>query len=145
MKVEYIDHMGNDDSIASAARVSFDKRAETYPPDSNHRLIRYLAENGHDIPFAHTAITLRVTAFVAIRTQCFKHKIGFVESEVSRWYVSDTPEYDIPVLRYNHHDKKQGSGEVIPHQEGLQSLYEKHMEAAICLYDKLLIQGVALE
>ena len=145
MKVEYIDHMGNDDRIASAARVSFDKRAETYPPDANHGLIRYLAENGHEIPFAHTAITLRVTAPISIRVQAFKSKIGFVESEVSRRYVSTTPEYDIPVFRYKHHDKKQGSGEVIQPQIGLQELYANHFETSIELYEELLNQGVAPE
>lgn len=145
MKVEYIDHMGNDDSIASAARVSFDKRAETYPPDANHRLIRYLADHGHEIPFAHTALTLRVTAPIAVRAQAFKSKVGFVESEISRRYVSSTPTYDVPVFRYKHHDKKQGSGEEIPHQEGLQSLYVQHMEDSLELYEDLLNQGVAPE
>lgn len=145
MKVEYIDHMGSDDRIADVARVSFDKRAETYPPDANHRLIQYLAANGHWSPFASCMLTLRFTAPIAIHAQAAKHTVGFVMNTVSRRYVSTTPEYDIPVFRYRHHDKKQGSGEVIPHQEGLQSLYEKHMEAAIYLYDKLLVQGVAPE
>ena len=145
MKVEYIDHMGSDDRVASCARVSFDKRAETYPPDANHGLIRYLAENNHEIPFAHCVITLRVTAPISIRVQAFKHKIGFVESEVSRRYVSTTPEYDLPVFRYKHHDKKQGSGEVIQPQSDLQKLYMNHIEASIKLYEELLIQGVAPE
>lgn len=70
MQVEYIDHMGTDETVANAARVSFDKRAETYPPDANHGLIRYLARNNHVIPFAHAVVTLRVTAPVAIRAQC---------------------------------------------------------------------------
>lgn len=70
MQVELLDHMGNDETVASAARVSFDKHAGTYPPDANHGLIRYLARNNHVIPFAHAVVTLRVTAPVAIRTQC---------------------------------------------------------------------------
>ena len=70
MKVEYIDHMGNDDSVVNAARVSFAKEASNFPAEKNHKLIRYLAEHKHEIPFAHTAVTLRVKAPIAIRTQC---------------------------------------------------------------------------
>ena len=70
MEVEYIDHMGNDNSIVRAARVSFDKDPSNYTDEQNHRLIRYLAEHKHEIPFAHTAITLRVKAPISIRTQC---------------------------------------------------------------------------
>lgn len=76
MKVTYIHHMGNDNSVVNAARVSFAKEASNYTDEQNHRLIRYLATHKHEIPFAHTAITLRVKAPISIRTQCFKHKIG---------------------------------------------------------------------
>ena len=96
MIVQYIDHMGDDNSVVNSARVSFAKEASNFTDEQNHRLIRYLAKHKHEIPFAHTAITLRMKAPIAIRTQCFKHKVGFVENEVSRRYVSDTPELFIP-------------------------------------------------
>ena len=96
MIVQYIDHMGDDNSVVNSARVSFAKEASNFTDEQNHRLICYLAKHKHEIPFAHTAITLRMKAPIAIRTQCFKHKVGFVENEVSRRYVSDTPELFIP-------------------------------------------------
>lgn len=40
---EYVDHMGNDNSVATAARVSFDKVADMFSPAENESLIRYLA------------------------------------------------------------------------------------------------------
>jgi thymidylate synthase (FAD) len=43
MKAEYIDHMGNDDAVADAARVSFDKLASMFTPEQNANLIRFLA------------------------------------------------------------------------------------------------------
>jgi len=43
MKAEYVDHMGSDDSVANAARVSFDKLASMFTPDQNANLIRFLA------------------------------------------------------------------------------------------------------
>lgn len=114
LSVELMDNMGNDDSVVNAARVSFNKSAEQFTPEQNEKLIKYLANHKHDIPFAHTAITLRVKAPISIRTQCFKHKVGFVENEVSRRYVKERPTYFLPEFRFAP-DKsiKQGSAEVI--------------------------------
>ena len=70
LKAEYIMHMGTDDTIVDVARVSFAKRASQYSKEANTRLIRYLAENNHWTPFAHPQIMLRMTAPIAIRTQC---------------------------------------------------------------------------
>lgn len=114
IQVQYMNHMGNDDSIVNAARVSFDRDSSQFTPEENAKLIRYLGSHKHEIPFAHTAITLRVKAPISIRTQCFKHKVGFVENEVSRRYVRSTPYVYVPVFR-SKPDKsiKQGSGDVI--------------------------------
>lgn len=43
MKAVYVSHMGSDDSVVNAARVSFDKLAEMFSPSENHNLIRFLA------------------------------------------------------------------------------------------------------
>ncbi|HFG6922783.1 TPA: FAD-dependent thymidylate synthase [Acinetobacter baumannii] len=40
---EYVDHMGNDNSVVTAARVSFDKVAEMFSDAENEALIRFLA------------------------------------------------------------------------------------------------------
>lgn len=70
MKVEHIDHMGNDDSVVNAARVSFAKQADQYTDDQNARLIKYLARHNHWTPFAHAFVTLRFKAPIAIHAQC---------------------------------------------------------------------------
>lgn len=147
MSVEYIDHMGNDDSVVRAARVSFDKSPELYTAEENARLIAYLARHGHEIPFAHTAITLRVRAPVAVRAQAFKHKIGFVESEVSRRYVSFTPKFFTPEFRAAAENVKQGSGELLDDekQEQLRETYTAFMRGAQVMYHNFLDAGVAPE
>lgn len=43
MRAQYVDHMGSDDSVANAARVSFDKLASMFTPEQNANLIRFLA------------------------------------------------------------------------------------------------------
>lgn len=84
--------MGSDLAVANAARVSFNKesslevigyeeevdyeaRSVTSWPiyklrDNDAKLINYLAKHNHWSPFAHTSISLRMSAPVPIRTQC---------------------------------------------------------------------------
>lgn len=147
MSVEYIDHMGSDDSVVRAARVSFDKSPELYTDEENTRLIAYLARHGHEIPFAHTAITLRVRAPVAVRAQAFKSKVGFVESEQSRRYISSTPGFFVPEFRAKAENVKQGSGELLDDekQEKLRETYVAFMQGAQVMYQTFLDMGVAPE
>lgn len=146
INVAYIDHMGNDDSVVNAARVSFAKRASQFTPEQNAKLINYLAAHKHEIPFAHTAITLRITAPISIRTQCFKHKIGFVENEVSRRYVVELPEIFIPEFRDKADSVKQGSSDTIHESnDHLKDVYKSVCAQAISLYKAMIQEGVAPE
>lgn len=55
-------------------------------------------------------VTTRETVPFPIARQKFKHKVGFVESEVSRRYVSGTPDiYKVDEWRSTAKNKKQGS------------------------------------
>jgi thymidylate synthase (FAD) len=145
MKVVYIDHMGDDTSVVKAARVSFAQDGEVRSVEDNTKLINYLAKHRHWTPFSHTSITLRMTAPIPIRTQAFKHKVGFSENEESRRYVSYEPEYFIPEFRESCDNKKQGSGGSHPESNKIQDLYKVCMEYNIRLYKNLLDKGVAEE
>lgn len=147
MKVEYIGHLGNDLAVVNSARVSFSKVSETLE-EKDEKLIKYLATHKHWTPFAHTAITLRITAPIPIRTQCFKHKQGFVENEVSRRYVSYTPEVFKPEWREKTKTKKQGSGGNIDSSQlidFLDDIYKTSTERSIKAYKILLDMGVCEE
>lgn len=148
MRVEYIDHMGDDNSVVNAARVSFANEGDVdRTEEQNERLIRYLAKHKHWTPFGHTSITLRMTAPIPIRTQCFKHKAGFVENEESRRYVSYTPEIFTPKFRSQVDNKKQGSGEEFDtyHQGLVTKEYTDTVKLAVDKYELLLSMGVAEE
>lgn len=147
-KVTYIDHMGTDESVVNAARVSFaNSDDEKRTTEQNVKLIKYLAKHNHWSPFAHTSITLRMTAPIPIRTQCFKHKQGLVENEESRRYVSYTPEVFYPEWRQKVENKKQGSGEAFTPslQSGLDYVYKQSVDLAIQSYERLLSLGVCEE
>lgn len=153
MNAEYVDHMGDDLSVVNAARVSFDKITNWEDGVMGNlivddaRLIRYLAKHAHWTPFAHTAITLRMSAPVPIRTQCFKHKQGFVENEVSRRYVSTTPELFVPEFFREKPEGsvKQGSGGVHSWSESWLGTYEYNCGRMINLYESMVADGVCPE
>lgn len=110
--VSLIDHMGDDLTVANAARVSFGKRVDHFR-DQDARLIAFLAKNGHFTPFTHPQITVHVRAPIFVRAQCYKSKVGFTENEISRRYVDDQPAFYRPARwRGRAADKKQGSSNV---------------------------------
>ena len=158
MDSKYIDHMGNDLSVVRAAKVSFaddetvqrlidDIEAKRLGCRSHTALIRYLAKHNHWTPFAHTAITLRMKAPVPIRTQCFKHKMGFVENEESRRYISSRPELFIPedFRQKPEGSVKQGSGETHPMSEAWKRIYVDKATELIDLYVAMVEDGVCPE
>lgn len=146
MKVEHIDHMGNDDSVCRAARVSFAKDPAQFTEDQNARLIKYLARHNHWTPFAHTFVTLRFKAPIAIHAQCVKHQIGFAMNTVSRRYVSDEPELFIPEFRLAPEGSvKQGSGDIHPDNERLQEVYTKYCNMMVDAYVDMIDIKVAPE
>jgi thymidylate synthase (FAD) len=159
--VQYVDHMGDDLTVVNSARVSFNKESDW---DSEHhwtgsrqhklaerdqKLIGYLAKHKHWTPFAHPQITLRIKAPIFIRTQLFKHKVGFTENEVSRRYVSDPPSVYMPRWRGKPtNGAKQGSEDFMPIDDAYNTVnrhYEMCVRDALQTYEELLKRGVAPE
>lgn len=156
--VEYVDHMGSDLTIVNAARVSFNKESEWGEIDheglgilsaKDSKLINYLAQHNHWTPFAHTSITLRIKAPISIRTQLFKHKVGFVENEISRRYVSYEPDIYYPYFRGKPtNGAKQGSEDFITDKskkEYIDKIYRENTTQAIDVYNDLIEAGIAPE
>lgn len=171
MKAEYINHMGDDLSVVNAARVSFDKVSDwdevpcgcVYAQTENcdgscqfpqkrlyiedAKLISYLAKHDHWTPFAHTSISLRMSAPIPIRTQCFKHKQGLVENEESRRYIASRPVLFVPehLRSAPTNGAKQGSSGVHPSSGLWLEHYVARCEALIDLYEEMIADGVCPE
>jgi thymidylate synthase (FAD) len=155
--VQYVAHMGDDLMVVNAARVSFNKMSEMEGDGlsaKDEKLIKYLAKHNHWTPFAHPQITLRIKAPISIRTQLFKHKVGFVENEVSRRYVKEVPEWYSPMWRKAPTDgAKQGSSGFLKDDENMRPItltmiekdYEESCRLAVARYNKLIDEGVAPE
>ena len=138
MKVQYIDHMGDDLSVVNAARVSFGKYKDLMD-ESDSKLIYYLAKHNHKSPFNHAFATFHVKAPIFVARQLQKHEY-MPWNEISRRYVDSEPEfYEPDVWRGRSADKKQGS-------EGLVDIKTRPTnQYALETYRNLLADGVAPE
>jgi thymidylate synthase (FAD) len=132
MKVDLIDYMGSDLTVANAARVSFDKQSDwnivshqkecwddsrivvTSPvkelKEADKKLINFLARENHWTPFSHCFLQFRIKAPIFVARQLGKHQVGLTWNEISRRYVDSEPEFYFPEKwRKKNPDKKQGS------------------------------------
>jgi thymidylate synthase (FAD) len=160
MKVDNISHMGSDLTVVNAARVSFDKESvwglkvsedhayiKRVLKDEDKRLINYLARYNHWTPFGHCQVTIRETVPIFVARERFRHTVGFVYNEVSRRYVSDTPEIWRPEVWRSKPEGsiKQGSGDQFDDQNWADDIYLEATVKAKKAYDSLINAGVAPE
>lgn len=126
MKIEYVQHWGDDLTVVNAARVSFDKeseweekvvdvvggfRTEKVLSDRDKKLVRFLAREGHTSCFEHMGATLRLKVPIFIARQIQRHRT-FSYNEISRRYVDDEPEFFWPdKWRKRAENVKQGSSD----------------------------------
>lgn len=144
-----VDFMGSDHRIVNAARVSFNRSVDENEPLSaqDARIIGYMATHGHDSPFFHPMISLRIRMPIFMAREWFRHNVGFSRNEVSRRYVTMGVDCFLPAsLREQDKNKKQGSKEsLIPNNEECLEYMQQSMEKSVRDYRHLLSQGVCAE
>ena len=155
MKVDYVDHMGDDISVVNAARVSFASQSDLIgfnldnTPILNTRdekLINFLAEHGHWSPFAHAVLTFRVKAPIFVARQLAKHQVGLAWNEISRRYVDYEPELYWPEKWRKRADNlKQGSSQEEYKNPSLFIDLEEDCEYHVRAYRHLIEDGLCPE
>ena len=152
MRVDYVSHSGDDLLVVDAARCSFDKQSEWGIDgellEKDQKLIRFLAREGHWLPFRHPQLTLRIHAPLFVLRQLDKHQVGFSTSEVSRRYVTNEPEFYQFAWRHRPDGSiKQGSGNEASADAAIRAdrEYWCSVGAALDGYHHLLDQGIAPE
>jgi thymidylate synthase (FAD) len=120
---------------------------DTADRDLAHKLAVYMRKiPEHWVPFGHPHISLRMSAPVPIARQLFKHKVGLVESEESRRYISSKPELFIPRhFRASAKDIKQGSAGTHDMSAHWIQRYTEQCMGAIALYEDMIGDGVCPE
>jgi len=146
--VEFLSCFGNDLMVVNAARVSFAKESADFSAN-DEKLINYLAKHNHNSPFFHPQIQFRLRMPIFVAREWFRHTVGFSRNEVSRRYVSSTPECWIPEphdLRKKDPNVKQGSQDLpVDNATEVHNLIANHTHASVSLYECLLGEGVAPE
>jgi thymidylate synthase (FAD) len=160
INVTLLDSMGTDLTVANAARVSFNKKAqwEKFIPgqgilelaERDKKLIRYLAKHGHWTPFGHATLSFHIKAPIFVARQLVKHQVGLVWNEISRRYVDEDPEFYFPEKwRGKPTDRKQGSSDEeivwLDRDQRIGSAVRQSCTAAGALYRDMLDVGVAPE
>ena len=163
IKVDYLNHMGDDLTVVNAARVSFDKESEATDwfdtEQSNHyfplpvldpkdvKLIKYLAKHNHWSPFSHCFIQFRVKAPIFVARQLMKHTVGLAWNEVSRRYVDSKPEFYQPTyFRRKAPNVKQGSSsEPVKSHTDWNATVDKYTAYMVTLYELMLKEGICPE
>lgn len=154
MDVELVDHMGSDDSILYAARVSTGEKTKvTEEPGLSSRdkgLINFLMRDRHGTPFEHNALTFRLSAPLFVFYEFQRHRVGWSYNEESARYRELEPVFYVPrVDRALRQIGKPGAYTFEPGtpEQQFHTLYE-HQEVARYAWDSyqdLLRRGVARE
>ena len=148
MKVELLEIFGNDDMVANAARVSYNKIAAMYTVEENEKLILFLAKKNHWSPFTHPKVQFRLEMPIYVERQIIKTTVGVDYNSVSGRYVNFSDGYTIiNCWRKQSTSSKQGSGEDLDEKSNVAALFFQDAVISYCTtaYQELLQLGIAKE
>src|SRR3990172_10322317 len=91
--VRLVDHMGSDQRIVKAARVSYDSPSKA--PEQDKKLLHYLWKNKHTSPFEMCKITFNIKLPIFVMRQFVRHRMQNL-NEVSARYTELPNEFYIP-------------------------------------------------
>lgn len=142
--VRLIDYMGNDDSIAASARVSY--AAGTKKVQDNEGLLRYLMRHQHTSPFEFAEIILHMRAPLYIARQLYRHRTANVNEISGRYSILNLGYFLPEELKTQSNIKKQcRSAELISNHDEILELFKTTSDESVSTYNKLIQAGVARE
>ena len=156
-RVQYIQHVGTDKMVVSAARVSFGQDNNKELDDRDKKLIRYLIQHRHTSTLEHCSITFKFVVPLFIRSQHHRHRT-WSYNEISRRYTDeDLKFYEPKQFRTQHKSNRQASNseQLIdpwyqePDQwiQGMRvsDIVQDHHKISVEIYEKMLELGVCRE
>jgi thymidylate synthase (FAD) len=122
-KVELIGFYGGDESHALSAWTSTSRDLTDEKRDRIPKLLKMLAENGHETPFEKSSLHFLCTTEIATHIHLIKHRIGVsVNGESARYKELKDDKYYVPT----------------DWDEEEKSKYVEHMEASLKKYHEVL-------
>ena len=114
--IRVVDYMGNDASVARAARVSYGRQDADRGPEADAKLIRYLTRHRHTSPFEMARLVLHVRLPIFVARQWMRHRTWSFNEVSARYttlpddcYIPDLGDMAGPAT-----DNKQGRGKPLP-------------------------------
>jgi thymidylate synthase (FAD) len=105
-----VDHMGNDERICQAARISsIGAQSASKGEEKDKTLIDYLMRNNHTSPFEQVLFTFHVKCPIFVARQWFRHRTGRYNEISGRYSVINTEFYIPEEIRMQSKDNMQGS------------------------------------
>lgn len=144
MEARLIDHMGSDDAIVQAARVSYGQGTKSVSDD--RALIRYLMRHKHTTPFEMVEFKFRIRAPIFVARQWLRHRTASV-NEISARYSIIQNDFFLPEeLRKQATNRGQGGEEPLGDASANLLLKQKaSCDLAFHTYNELLFKGTARE
>lgn len=124
--IRVVDYMGNDASVARAARVSYGRQDADRGPEADAKLIRYLMRHRHTSPSEMARLVLHVRLPIFVARQWMRHRTWSF-NEVSARYTTLPDDVYVPDLGDicgPPTDNKQGRGPVLPRGEAQEAWSE---------------------
>ena len=141
--VRYIDHLGSDQRIVEAARVSY--KSPSKGEEADKKLLFYLYKNRHTSPFEQCNITFNIKMPIFVMRQFVRHRT-FRLNEWSGRYSELKDEFYMPeTWRAQDTKNKQGSFVGNISQISCSILAKQAYDSAYLMYQQLLVNGVAKE
>ena len=107
--VRYIDHMGSDERICEAARISY--KSPSKGEEQDKKLINYLWKNKHTSPFEMVKLTLNIKMPIFVMRQYVRHRMQNL-NEVSARYTELPADFYIPT-QWRKQDTKNKQSSII--------------------------------
>lgn len=159
-KIQLIQSMGSDATVARSARVSFGQDAQGDDlSDKDKKLIRYLIKHRHTSTLEHCNVTFKCIVPLFIRSQHHRHRT-WSYNEISRRYTTEKLEfYEPEQFRTQHKSNRQASNEnelIDPsltetdqwgqgRTRTASTAIREHHEDCVKLYNELMEKGVCRE
>lgn len=146
--VRLIDHLGTDERICEAARISY--KSPSKGADQDKKLIAYLWKNKHTSPFEMVKITLNIKMPIFVMRQYVRHRMQNL-NEMSARYTELPSEFYIPTeWRLQDTKNKQGSTTASAVKNAKWQRKQTNRLLKICdlaykTYQEMLDDGVARE
>ena len=95
IKIELIDKMGSDNSLARAAWISTGADEREHQEGRVAGLLNYLMKHRHGTPFEHAVITVRAEAPIMVYREWHRHRIQSYNEQSGR-YTQFLPHFYVP-------------------------------------------------